>query len=240
MLRTIITIITVIVTTFLVSAITIIFGVFGPYSKIIYYSAKAWTNSVLFSAGVKLNIEGLEKIDKSKSYIFIGNHQSHFDVLSVFSAIPLTVRFMAKKELFQIPIFGWALYMSGTIRIDRSNRSRAISSMNNALDRIRSGVSVVVFPEGTRSEDGKIRSFKKGGFVLAIKGGIPIIPISISGSRFILRKHSNRVYPGKIKIVIGDPINTEDYGYQQREKLSDHVHNIIIKSYDEHYNEGSV
>ena len=240
MVRTIFTIVTVIITTFMVSSVTIIFGIFGPYSKIIYYSAKAWTNSILFSAGAKLKIEGLEKIDKSKSYIFIGNHQSHFDVLSVFSAIPLTVRFMAKKELFKIPIFGWALYTSGTIRIDRSNRSRAIESMNNALDRIRNGVSVVVFPEGTRSEDGKIRSFKKGGFVLAIKGGIPIIPISVSGSRFILQKHSSRIYPGEIKIVIGDPINSKDYSYQEREKLSEHVRNIIIQNYDEHFNEGSV
>jgi len=240
MFRTIFTISTVIIMTFIVSSLTIIFGIFGSYSKIIYYLAKAWTNSILFSAGVKLKIVGLEKIDKSKSYIFIGNHQSHFDVLSVFSALPLTVRFMAKKELFTIPVFGWALYASGTIRIDRTNRSRAITSMNNALDRIRKGVSVVVFPEGTRSEDGKIRDFKKGGFVLAIKGEIPIIPISISGSRFILRKHSNRIYPGNIKILINDPINTKDYGYQEREKLNDYVRNIIIKNYDEHYNEGRI
>ena len=240
MLRTIITIVTVIFITFIVSSLIIILGIFGPYSKVIYYLAKTWTNSILFSAGVKLRIEGLEKIDKSKSYIFIGNHQSHFDVLSVFSAIPLTVRFMAKQELFKIPVFGWALYSSGTIRIDRSNRSRAIVSMNNALDRIRKGVSVVVFPEGTRSQDGKIRTFKKGGFVLAIKGGIPIVPISISGSRFILRKHSNRIHPGEIKIVISDPLNTKDYSYQEREKLSEYVHSIIIQNYDEHFNEGGI
>jgi 1-acyl-sn-glycerol-3-phosphate acyltransferase len=239
MLRTIFTILTIIVITFILSTLTVVFGIFGPYSKIIYYIAKTWTNSILFSAGVKLKIEGLEKIDKSKSYIFIGNHQSHFDVLSVFSALPLTVRFMAKKELFNIPVFGWALYASGTIRIDRTNRSRAIESMNKALDRIKKGVSVVIFPEGTRSEDGKIREFKKGGFVLAIKGDIPIIPISISGSRFILRKHSNRINAGDIKIVISDPIHTKDYGYGGRKKLNDYVRNIIIKNYDEHYNEGS-
>jgi 1-acyl-sn-glycerol-3-phosphate acyltransferase len=147
---------------------------------------------------------------------------------------------MAKKELFKIPIFGWSLYASGTIRIDRSNRERAIQSMNNALDRIKRGVSVVVFPEGTRSEDGKIRDFKKGGFVLAIKGGITIVPISISGSRFILRKNSLRFHPGNIKIVISDPIQTKNYGYQERRKLSDKVRKIIIDNYDEHYNEGSL
>jgi len=240
MLRTLFAILTVIIMTFIVSSLIIIFGIFGPYSKIIYYLAKTWTNSILFSAGVKLKIEGLENIDKSKSYIFIGNHQSHFDVLSVFSAIPLTVRFMAKKELYKIPVFGWALYASGTIRIDRSNRERAIDSVNNALDRIKKGVSVVVFPEGTRSEDGKIREFKKGGFVLAIKGGVPIVPISVSGSRFILKKNSMQINPGEIKIVISEPINTKDLSYQEREELSKNIRNIIIQNYDKHYNEGSV
>lgn len=240
MLRTIFTLITVIIVTFIASSLIIILGIFGPYTKIINCLAKFWTNSILFSAGVKLKIEGLQKIDKTKSYIFIGNHQSHFDVLSVFSAIPLTARFMTKKELFKIPVFGWSLYASGTIRIDRSNRDRAIESINNALDRIRKGLSLVVFPEGTRSEDGKIHAFKKGGFVLAIKGEIPIIPVSVSGSRFILRKHSYRIHPGEIKIVISDPINTKGYSYQEREKLSEDVRNIVIQNYDEHYNEGSI
>jgi 1-acyl-sn-glycerol-3-phosphate acyltransferase len=222
--------------TLICSSLATIFGLFGPYSIIIYYIAKIWTNSILLAAGVKLHVEGLEKIDPRKSYIFIGNHQSHFDVLSVFSALPLTVRFMAKKELFKIPVFGWSLYASGTIRIDRSNRERAIKSMNNALDRIKRGVSVVVFPEGTRSEDGKIREFKKGGFVLAIKGGIPIVPVSISGSRFILPKNTLRIKPGEIKIIINDPIQTDQFGYQEREKLSLDVRRIIVENYDEHFN----
>jgi 1-acyl-sn-glycerol-3-phosphate acyltransferase len=239
MIRTIITVATVIIMTLICSSLATIFGLFGPYSKIIYIIAKIWTNSILFAAGVKLHVEGIEKIDPKKSYIFIGNHQSHFDVLSLFSVLPLTVRFMAKKELFKIPVFGWSLYASGTIRIDRSNRERAISSMNNALNRIKRGVSVVVFPEGTRSEEGIIREFKKGGFVLAIKGEIPVVPVSISGSRFILPKNTIRIRPGNIKLVISDPINTKDYGYQQREKLSRNVRDIIIENYDEHYNEGT-
>jgi 1-acyl-sn-glycerol-3-phosphate acyltransferase len=237
MFRTTFTVTTVIIMTLICSTLATIFGLFGPYSRIVYCIAKVWTNSILFSAGVKLQIEGIEKIDPKKSYIFIGNHQSHFDVLSVFSALPLTVRFMAKKELFNIPVFGWSLYASGTIRIDRSNRERAIKSMNNALDRIKKGVSVVIFPEGTRSEDGIIRDFKKGGFVLAIKGSIPIVPVSISGSRFILPKNNLRINPGKIKIVLSDPINAKNYGYQGREKLSNDVRNIILKNYNEHYNE---
>ncbi|MCK5344252.1 MAG: 1-acyl-sn-glycerol-3-phosphate acyltransferase, partial [Candidatus Heimdallarchaeota archaeon] len=179
----------------------------------------------------------LDKIDREKNYIFIGNHKSHFDVLAVFSVLPLTARFMAKKELYKIPVFGWALTATGTIKIDRSNREQSIKSMNNAVERIKRGVSIVVFPEGTRINDDNISSFKKGGFVLAIKGGIPIVPISISGSRFILPKHSGRVHAGKIKIVFDDPASTKEYSYQDREKLIEKVRNNIIKNFEKHYNE---
>jgi 1-acyl-sn-glycerol-3-phosphate acyltransferase len=238
MLRAIFTLITVIVMTLVISLLCIIFSIFGPYSRLINLFAKTWTGSILLAAGVKMEIVGLEKIDKSKSYIFIGNHQSHFDVFAIFTALPLTARFMAKAELYRIPVFGWALAATGTVRIDRSNREKSISSMNDALERIRKGVSVVIFPEGTRSEDGEIKDFKKGGFVLALKGQIPIVPVSISGSRFILRKNSMSVKPGKLKMVFGDPIETGSYSYQDREKLSDRVRQFIISEYDPHYNEG--
>lgn len=237
MIRTAFTMITVIVVTSVVSFLCVVFSVFGSYSKIINYLAKFWTRSILFSAGVKLVIEGLEKVDKNKSYIFIGNHQSHFDVMAVFSVLPLKARFMAKKELYKIPLFGWALAATGTIKIDRSNREKSIVSMNNALERIKQGVSIAIFAEGTRSEDGSIKEFKKGGFVLAIKGGIPIVPVSVSGSRFILRKHSFKVKPGKIKMVFSDPINTRKYSYQDREKLSELTRSFILKNFDKNYNE---
>ena len=237
MIRTAFTMITVIVVTSVVSFLCVVFSVFGSYSKIINYLAKFWTRSILFSAGVKLVIEGLEKVDKNKSYIFIGNHQSHFDVMAVFSVLPLKARFMAKKELYKIPLFGWALAATGTIKIDRSNREKSIVSMNNALERIKQGVSIAIFAEGTRSKDGSIKEFKKGGFVLAIKGDIPIVPVSVSGSRFILPKHSLKVKPGKIKMVFSDPINTRKYSYQDREKLSELTRSIILKNFDKNYNE---
>jgi 1-acyl-sn-glycerol-3-phosphate acyltransferase len=237
MIRAAFTMITVFVVTSAVSFLCVVFSVFGSYSKIINYLAKFWTRSILFAAGVKLVIEGLEKVDRNKSYIFIGNHQSHFDVMAVFSALPLTARFMAKKELYKIPLFGWALAATGTIRIDRSNREKSIASMNNALERIKQGVSIAIFAEGTRSDDGNIKEFKKGGFVLAIKGGIPIVPLSVSGSRFILRKHSLKVTPGKIKMVFSDPIDTAKYSYQDRQKLSELTRNIILENFDKNYNE---
>ncbi|TFH01697.1 MAG: 1-acyl-sn-glycerol-3-phosphate acyltransferase [Calditrichales bacterium] len=237
MIRAIYTLITGVIVTLLASVMTLVTSIFGAYSPGVNFSARFWTKSILFAAGAKLEIEGLEKLDLNHNYIFIGNHQSHFDVFAVFSILPVTVRFMAKKELFRIPIFGWALTSSGSIKIDRSNHEKSIKSMNEALKKIKQGVSVAIFPEGTRSEDGKIGTFKKGGFVLAAKGGIPIVPFTISGSRFILRKHSLRVYPGKIKIIFSDPVQTENCSYQDRDKLSAKVRDIIISNYDENYNE---
>ena len=237
MVRSIFAMIAIFILTLTVSVLCVLFRVFGAYSKLINFFAKSWTESILFAAGVKLEIEGLDKIDKTRSYIFIGNHQSHFDVFAIFTAVPLTARFMAKKELYKIPIFGWALSATGTVKIDRSNREKSITSMNDALTRIRRGVSVIVFPEGTRSEDGQIKAFKKGGFVLALKGGIPIVPVSVSGSRFIQKKHSTKITPGKIKIIFGTPIDTSQYSYQDREQMSTTVRNFIVENYDEHYNE---
>ena len=109
--------------------------------------------------------------------------------------------------------------------------------MNNALERIKQGVSIAIFAEGTRSKDGSIKEFKKGGFVLAIKGDIPIVPVSVSGSRFIIPKHSLKVKPGKIKMVFSDPKNTRKYSYQDREKLSELTRSIILKNFDKNYNE---
>jgi len=240
MLRAIFTLLTVIIMTLVISVLCIVFSIFGPYSRIINLLAKTWTGSILFAAGVKLEIEGLDKIAGSKSYIFIGNHQSHFDVFAIFTVLPLTARFMAKAELYKIPVFGWALSATGTVKIDRANRARSIASMNDALERIRKGVSVVVFPEGTRSEDGVIKDFKKGGFVLALKGNIPIVPVSISGSRFILKKNSMSVKAGKMKMVFGEPIDTSQYSYQDRDRLSERVRRFIIDNFDPHYNESPV
>jgi 1-acyl-sn-glycerol-3-phosphate acyltransferase len=237
MIRTVLTALTLFIFTLICGIAVIIFGVFNPYSKIIYYISYIWSKSILFVAGTKLKVYGLDNIDSEKNYIFIANHQSHFDVLAVFNILPLTVRFLAKKELFRIPLFGWAIAAVGMIKIDRSNREKALQSMEEAQQIINKGVSVVVFPEGTRSFDGKIQKFKKGGFVIALKCRIPIVPVSISGSRFILKKHTLRIEPGIIKIVIDQPIETGSYSYEQRDQLAEHVKKVIKKNIDDAFNE---
>jgi 1-acyl-sn-glycerol-3-phosphate acyltransferase len=238
MIRTVFTAITVLVATMVCGSLAIIFGIFNPYSRVIYFLAQTWARLILIVAGAKIEVHGIENISANNNYIFISNHQSHFDVLGVYKVLPMTVRFLAKKELFRIPVFGWALSSVGMIKIDRSNHEKSLKSIEFAQQIIKNkGVSLVIFPEGTRSFDGQIHKFKKGAFVIAIKGNIPIIPVSISGSRFILKKHTLRIEPGIIKIVFDKPIEIKDYSYDQRENLVTITRDIIQRNIDPNINE---
>jgi 1-acyl-sn-glycerol-3-phosphate acyltransferase len=233
MFRSALTILIVAIGTPLLGLMAILVGLFNPYSRAVDLIKKIWADIILWGAGVKINIYGLDNIEAGQSKIFMANHQSLFDILAVIKILPYNVRFIAKKELFKIPLFGWALSAIGMIKIDRSNRELAIVSMNRALSTIKGGVSVIVFPEGTRSKDGLIHDFKKGGFVIAIKGGIPIVPIAIYGSHAILQKHSLRLKSGTIFITIDRPVKTEDYNYQTRDQLVQNVHRRICDNFKE-------
>jgi len=235
MIRTIFTMIVVIVMTFLCGLIIILLYPFGSYNKVTNKLALIWAKSIVWSAGAKIELHGLEKIDFNKSYVFAGNHQSHIDVVAVFSILPLTVRYIAKKELFRIPFFGWAMAAAGIIKVDRSNREKAIKSIDKAGESIKKGVSVILFPEGTRSPDGEIHAFKKGAFVLATKSGVPIVPISISGTRRILEKHSLSLNPGTVKIVISEPIESSIYKLEERDKFVNDVRQVIINNFDKNF-----
>ena len=236
MIRTLFAMIVVFVMTFFCALLIIFLYPFGSYNKITNKTALIWSKSIVWAAGAKIELHGLDKIDFGKSYVFAGNHQSHIDVVSVFSILPLTVRYIAKKELFRIPLFGWAMAASGTIKVDRSNREKSIKSIEQAGESIRNGVSVILFPEGTRSDDGEIHAFKKGAFVLATKSGVPVVPISISGTRKILEKHSLKLKSGIVKIVISDPIESSNYKLEEREKFANDVRQIIIKNFDKNFN----
>jgi 1-acyl-sn-glycerol-3-phosphate acyltransferase len=157
----------------------------------------------------------------------MANHQGAFDIFALLAYLPVNFKWLAKEELFRIPILGWAMGSAGYISIDRSDKRKALQSLKEAVARIRGGDSVLIFPEGTRSPDGKIHPFKKGGFTLAIKAGVPILPISISGSREVLPRDSLRVKPGKIEITIGNEIPTDNRTMADRDHLMDEVSEAI-------------
>ncbi len=228
-MRPYIVIIVVILDTIIAGILIIVTGLFD-YTGGIYDSiSRAWSRIIFFSAGIKVNIQGLEHLDKNASYIFMSNHLSHLDVAAFMAKLPFKIRFFAKKELLNIPIFGQALYMSKHIIIDRKNTERAKESINKAKQKIKKyGFSVLVFPEGTRSKTGKMGEFKKGGFVLAIETGIPVVPIAVTGSFSLLPKHTLLIKSGTINIKVGNPIHVNSYTIESKQGLLDKVRSEIV------------
>ncbi len=189
--------------------------------------ARIWGGLNLWTAGVKVRVRGLENIDRKGPYIFASNHQGWFDIFAALNKMPISFSWLAKEELFRIPILGRAMRATGYIPIDRGDRRKALVSMNKAAETIRRGTSVFIFPEGTRSPDGVLREFKKGGFVLAAKSRQPIVPISISGSYRILPKNSWMIQPGEITFIISEPVAIEGTDGRSRDILLEKVREKI-------------
>jgi 1-acyl-sn-glycerol-3-phosphate acyltransferase len=179
---------------------------FDRSGRRLHLLAKLWAKGILSAAGVTVSVSGAENLVPESPQILAANHQGYFDIFALFSHVPLLFGWIAKKELYRIPVFAPAMRRFGNIEIDRSNRERARESLQVAAERIRKGQSVLIFPEGTRSPDGKVKAFKKGCYHLAEASGVPVVPISISGSFEVMPKGSFRPKPGAIHLVIGQPM----------------------------------
>ena len=192
--------------------------------------AQYWARSILWASGVKVTVIGAEHLAEAGSAILMPNHQSHFDIPVLLGALDTEFRWLAKAELFKIPIFGRAMRGCGYISIDRSNRQSAFASIGKAADAIRGRVSVLIFPEGTRSPDGRLQQFKKGGFVLAVDAEVPILPIGIHGTRRILPKNRLLLDPGPVVLYLHPPIDTRQYDRDHKELLMDLVRQSLTEA----------
>ncbi len=181
--------------------------------------SRIWAWTMLKVTFVRCSIAGKENIKKGTSYIIISNHQSHFDILAIVTTLGIQFRWIIKKEILKVPLFGHALYASRNIFIDRSNSEKARESINRGVDRISPGTSIIFFAEGTRSPDGNLRAFKKGGFVIAVERGYPILPVTVNGSRKILPKGKIAFIPGRIEVAVGEPITTAGYSVASMDQL---------------------
>lgn len=190
--------------------------------------SKLWARFMLRVTGVKVVIRNREKIRPGVSYIIISNHQSYYDILALVTTLGIQYRWIIKKELRKVPLFGYALYVSRNVFIDRSDSRKAIESIRTGLDRLAPGTGVMVFAEGTRSPDGTIREFKKGGFVMAIDNGYPILPVTVNGSRKVLPKKSLVFRPGLIEVIVADPIETTGLTREDLPSLMERTRNAII------------
>ena len=180
---------------------------------------RLWARLLVRGAGIDLRTEHIEAIDRNQRYIIIANHYSYFDIPCIFAAIPQPIRFMAKISLFKIPIFGWAIGRAGFIPIDRKNRRTAVKSFELAVERIRKGNTVVVFPEEGRSRERAMRPFQRGGFLLALRSQLPILPVAIDGTYDVFSAHAKLLKPGVVTIRVGTPIPTEGLTVREKERL---------------------
>lgn len=180
-------------------------------ARLSYMLSRAWALANLWMTGVDVRTVRRAPLDPRRPYVFMSNHASHFDALAVVAALPeFELRWVAKRELVDIPVFGWALQRGGHIIIDRSNPEQAIASLRAARSMMDTGISVVIFPEGTREEhDRELLRLKKGGFLLALEVNVPIVPIAIRNSRAVLARDDWRIHGGTIDVVVGEPIPVE-------------------------------
>jgi 1-acyl-sn-glycerol-3-phosphate acyltransferase len=231
MVRSIIILVLGIAVTGYISACCIIFGLISPGENKIHRIARIWAKILLLLSSTRVEVIGSENVLIGKPQIFMSNHQSDFDIFVILGFVPGQFRWIAKKELFKIPIFGSAMRNAGYIEIDRQNHEKAMKSLDIAAQKIREGKSVMTFPEGTRSKDGLIKPFKQGMFHLAIKAGVPIVPVTIIGAGAIMPSRSLRINPGKVTVVIDKPIDVTGYTVENRAQLIERVRNGIVNNY---------
>ncbi|MBL8910469.1 MAG: 1-acyl-sn-glycerol-3-phosphate acyltransferase [Archangium sp.] len=181
-------------------------------SASMYVVQRWWSPVLLWAGGAKLEVLGADKLKPGQPYIFVSNHQSTIDIPALFVAIPIDFRFVAKKVLKHVPFLGWYMSLAKFVFIDRANHRDALKSLEEAGARIRGGISIVMFPEGTRSDDRRVLPFKKGPFALALKAQVPLVPIAIEGSGVLMPKNSWDITPGPIKVSIGEPIDPAPFG----------------------------
>jgi 1-acyl-sn-glycerol-3-phosphate acyltransferase len=235
MFKAIVFAIVVAIATVICGSLAVLISIFNRYSPMIYGGVtRSYSKIILLAANIKAEISGMENIKPDTSYMVVSNHQSHLDIPVLVYNLPLRLTFLAKKELFKIPFFGWGMQAAGILKIDRSDRSKAIQTLKDA-ERIivEKKFSVMAFPEGTRSIDGNIHEFKKGSFVMAINTGLPVLPVSIKGTYYILPKKRIKIKPGKVRVKIHKPIDSGNYTFENRHELVKKAHEIIVEGFNE-------
>ena len=227
--------VSLVVNTIVLALLVIVLSPFDRRGNLVHYIGKFWALLNVYLSGTRLAIKGRERIERGRTYIVMSNHQSLFDVWALIGMIPLQLRWVIKSEIRKVPIFGYALERMGHIYIDRGQRKETVRKLEEALYKIRERASVVIFPEGTRSKDGHLQRFHTGGAVMAIKAGIPILPVTVNGGRFVLPRDTLALMPGKIEVVVGDVIDPGVFDEDRKDELMALVKSAIGENLDLEY-----
>jgi len=240
MARTSIIILGIILVTVFMAVMAILVSFVTAGGDTAHKVGRIWAKCILELSNIRVTVKGLSNLKPGRSYIYMANHMSNADIPVLQAYLPVQFRWLAKAELYKIPIFGYAMKRAGYISIDRSDRKSAIESLNKAVKIIRDGISVIIFPEGTRSRTNNVQPFKKGGFFLAVDSGVPIIPIIIHGTGRIMPKKQMLIKPGNVTIEISKPIESSDYTRKTKNALIKKVRLVILESFEKGKKNGSL
>lgn len=196
--------------TIIMGSLSLMLSLYDPAGRRQHWCARIWCRMIARTAGARVRVHGAEHIEEGASYVFLSSHQSYMDIPAMLGYLPAQLRIAAKKSLFRIPFMGWHLTRAGHIPIDRSSTGNAVASLQRSASYLHEGICVFIFPEGTRSRDGALHRFKKGGFKLAIQAKVPIIPVTILGTRQILPPDSIIFRPGTIDMYVDPPVPTDE------------------------------
>ena len=184
-----------------------------------HWCARWWCRLIAWSIFARIRVYGTENVSADQNYVYMANHSSLIDTPAMFAYLPHQFRIMAKKELFYVPFMGWHLWSAGNFPIDRSDPRKTAKSLRKVIDGIRAGKSLAVFPEGTRTPDGRLQEFKHGAFKIAMRAGVSIVPVSIRGTFKLLPKTTLAPRPGRVDVIIGKPIDTREYSEKNLNEL---------------------
>ncbi|NIA24283.1 MAG: 1-acylglycerol-3-phosphate O-acyltransferase [Gammaproteobacteria bacterium] len=231
--RTTITVVNGLLVTAIASIVVTIVGLIRPDSPWVDKIARAWAKACLWPSGTHLDIRGVENANPNTSYVVVSNHQSTLDIMAHFLALPVPIRFLAKKELFSAPLLGWALKAMSMVPVDRRSHNSYREVKEGALRVAELGKSIIVYPEGTRTRDGDLLPFKRGAFAIAIHTGLPILPTTIYGARKAWVPNRKRIDGGPIIVSIGVPIPTAGLTDDDISRLRDETKGVIQHTLDE-------
>lgn len=207
-------------------AMSIVSSFFEKSGYFAHWCARTWSRWILATTGVRVDVSGLDQLDPRGTYVFVANHQSIYDIPILFWSLPHQLRIIAKESLGKVPVIGWHLRRTGHMLVDRSRPDR--SKIFGWASRLTTnGLSLILFPEGTRSRDGHVGKFKGGTFYLALEAGLPVVPLSIVGSRHIMLKGRLATYPGRVRLIVHAPIDTRDMDGSNARAFAERVRQII-------------
>jgi len=226
-IRGILSAVAVCVLTFVLFWPAAISGALGLRATLGAWTMRTYGRKNLSTSGIQVTTSGLDNVPETGGFVLVANHESHWDGVCLIARIPRTLCIVGKKELFWIPVFGWALHALGFVPLDRQNKRRAKSGMHRVEEELRAGEGVMLFPEGTRGLTDALLPFKRGGFVAAIHAGVPVLPVGISGTRARLAPGEMLTKPGRVHLTVGPALSTEGLAYEDRRSLTERAQRAV-------------